>query len=333
MATPAFVEQDASHSAALFRQMLASLWGATQPGTLVSPASGQVGVAGDSSTAVGGVVNKTDLLVTANTTPNMSVNVAGGSALIPQTQAANAGLYFAFFTAKKNYSLAAASAVNPRVDGVFGSVLDKAYSGSTTERIIQVVTGTPTAGATLTNLSGAPAVPAASIPLAWVLVTANATSISSAKIKDARPFAAMGNPLRGVPVCRVYYNGSGPAAIGAQTPMPFNTVVYDTASGWSGTTHLYRVPVPGYYRVSTTLTVATLTAGHQLQSSVYRTGGEVATGTPSNASANFWPTSTASDLVRCAAGDTLQGWYFATNNDAFKGDAQHCFMTIALESQ
>jgi hypothetical protein len=192
--TPPYVQQNGSHTAALFRQAFASLFGATQPGTLASTA--------------GGVVNTTDLAVTAQASPNMTVNVAGGSCWIPQTQAANGGLYFGLNDATVVVAIAASNATNPRVDLICATVNDAAYSGSTNNWTLQAITGTPTAGANLTNKNGAGALPAASIPLAYVLVPATSTQVVTGNIQDARTFMGMPNANRSNPSGRMYASSS-----------------------------------------------------------------------------------------------------------------------------
>lgn len=173
--TPPYAIQASSHGAALFRQAASSIFGVPQPGTLAASS--------------GGVVNATDLAVTQNGTPNMSVNVAGGSCWVPQTNAANGGLYFGLNDATVNLAISASNPTNPRIDTVVATVNDAAYAGGTNNWVLQVLTGTPTAGATLANLNGAAGLSASSIPIAYVLVPANATSIVTADLLDARTFA------------------------------------------------------------------------------------------------------------------------------------------------
>ena len=175
---PPLALQNAAHSSQLFRQMVAALFGSTQPGTLNATA--------------GGVVNTGDLAVTQNGTPNMSVNVAGGTAFIPQTRAANEGLVFGLNDATVNKAIATADPTNPRVDLVCAVVNDAAFSGSLNTWAITVVTGTATAGATLSNLNGAGVLPASAIPLAYVLVPAASSSVVTGNILDERAFMTIG---------------------------------------------------------------------------------------------------------------------------------------------
>lgn len=66
----------------------------------------------------------------------------------------------------------AADPTNPRIDTVVVTVRDSDYGGADNDSIIQVIPGTPTPGANLTNLSGAAAVPDTSLLLAYVLTPA-----------------------------------------------------------------------------------------------------------------------------------------------------------------
>jgi hypothetical protein len=97
-------------------------------------------------------------------------------------------------TAPLKLSLAVADATNPRIDRV---VLGWNTNGRPTWF---VKTGTPTAGATLDNLSGAQAVdPLSEVRWADVLVDAGALTISSTtKIRDRRPLTlGSGAPVTG----------------------------------------------------------------------------------------------------------------------------------------
>lgn len=148
----------AQHPTALFRRLTELL------------AGGQTGVR-----AAG------DLAVTANGTPNMSVNVAAGEALIPGTQQpASQGSYYAFNDGPVNLAIAASNATNPRRDLVVARVYDRDYAGTIGEWRLEVVTGTPAVSPV------DPATPADSLVLARVAVAAGVSSISAGNITDLR---------------------------------------------------------------------------------------------------------------------------------------------------
>lgn len=127
-----------------------------------------------------GVVGTGDFAVSAFGTPNMTVNVAAGYAVIAGTSSANQGLYRVFNDATVNIAIAAADPTNPRIDLIVLTINDAFYSGATNNAVIQRVAGTPAAS------PSAPATPASSIVLAQIAVAANVVSITNANITDKR---------------------------------------------------------------------------------------------------------------------------------------------------
>lgn len=128
-----------------------------------------------------GVVAAADLAVAENGTPNMTVNVAAGSAFIhgdnaPTTQ----GAYHVLNDATVNLAIAAADATNPRKDIVILEVRDAFYSGADNDAQLRVVTGTPAASPV------APALPNNALQLALIDVPANDTAITNSQITDSR---------------------------------------------------------------------------------------------------------------------------------------------------
>lgn len=142
-----------------------------------------------------GTVGVNDGLVTQNGGGAMRVNVAAGSAVVsfdtpyggkrqvvwtatesgPPGSPTTADNWISTFTA--------AHATLPRIDRVVLTVQDASLDATGQRRaVFQVVAGTATSGATLTNLTGAAAVPANSILLANVLVRAATTAILTADI-------------------------------------------------------------------------------------------------------------------------------------------------------
>ena len=204
----------------------------------------------------GGVVALGDLAVTANSPAAMNVLVASGSIWIPGTTNTAQGMYHCFNDASVTLSIAAASATNPRIDTIVAQVEDAAYAGATNAWKLAVVTGTATVGATLANLTGAGAVPASSLVLAYVLVAANATTIVAGAVQDNRIFARPNLPMRSNPTCKFGMSTVQSLATGT------NTVTLDTARQnqgglftRSGNTIL--VPYAGYYQIMANVTVAT----------------------------------------------------------------------------
>jgi hypothetical protein len=133
-----------------------------------------------------GVVKSADFAVTQNGTPNMSVNVAAGIALVAGT--ANVpvqGIYNAYNDAAVNLALAASNPSNPRIDLICLTIDDQFYGSADNTSLLQVVTGTPGASPAV------PATPANTLVLAHVYVTAATTTILNAAINGT---AGAGNP-------------------------------------------------------------------------------------------------------------------------------------------
>lgn len=135
----------------------------------------------------GGIVTPGDLAVTQQTVPNMSVQVGTGQIWVPGTSTASQGLYYAENKAAVTLAIAASNPSNPRLDQVICQVEDAAYAGSSKLMQFAVVTGTPTSGASLSNLVGLGSVPASSLVIAYVLVPAGTTSIVTADIGNVAP--------------------------------------------------------------------------------------------------------------------------------------------------
>jgi len=313
--TPPYAQQNGSHTAALFRQAFASTFGVAQPGTLGSSA--------------GGVTNATDLAVTAQASPNMTVNVAGGTCWIPQTLAANGGLYFGLNDATVVVAIAAANATNPRVDLICATVNDAAYSGSTNNWVIQAITGTPTAGATLANLNGAGALPSSSIPLGYVLVPAAATTVTSANISDVRTFTTTSNSMRGNPAGRLYASATTSMTGGTPTTIALAGTSY-TKGGMTKSGNNLVAPITGYYQVNGAINILG-TAGFQMAVLINVNGVAVAQG-QSIYAAGYTITG-ISDVAYVVAGQaiSLLGNPASTTN-ALTGSA-YTFLSAALVSQ
>ena len=130
--------------------------------------------------ATTGIIGSSSLAVTQNSPAGMSVRVASGWAAIVGTTTTNMGVYTVFNDATTVATITAADLTNPRIDLICVTVRDAFYSGANNDVIINVVAGTP-AGSPV-----APATPDNSIVLATVAVAANASTIVTADITDAR---------------------------------------------------------------------------------------------------------------------------------------------------
>lgn len=168
--------QAGSHPAEETRIMLGGLLGA-------ATGSFSGGVA--ASDPAHGVVRSTDLAVSQNGTPDMSVNVATGGCFIRGTQSANQGAYHLWNDATVNVAIATSNPTNPRRDLIVAVVRDAYYSGADNDARVIVVTGTAAASPV------DPTLPANALVLARVSVAANASSITTANITDLRPLASV----------------------------------------------------------------------------------------------------------------------------------------------
>jgi hypothetical protein len=125
------------------------------------------------------------LAVTAG--PGMSVNVATGYFVAASSVSSVDGGYLAGnMSAAAGVSVATSDPANPRIDAVYAWVQDLGTSSS--DAFVQVFSGTPTSGATLANLNGAPASPGNAVLLANLLVPASSASVSSGNISDQRSY-------------------------------------------------------------------------------------------------------------------------------------------------
>lgn len=92
-------------------------------------------------------------------------------------------------------TITAAHATLPRIDSVILHVLDSDFDGSGEwDAVIELLTGTPTSGATLDNATGAPSLPDSCLHLADLRVDANDTTIADDQIRDYRFHAGTDDP-------------------------------------------------------------------------------------------------------------------------------------------
>lgn len=174
--------QGQSHPATVARNATAAMLGA--PAAAVSPAA-QILTAGGSH----GVVGSGDLAVAQNGTPNMSVNVAAGRAVVRFGNASSltAGASTIFNDATTNVAIAASDPTNPRIDLVCIEIRSATeYGQAANDARFFVIQGTPAAVPAVPALTTAPN----SLVLAQVSVAAAATTIVTANITDKRTWAA-----------------------------------------------------------------------------------------------------------------------------------------------
>lgn len=138
-----------------------------------------------------GVVGAGDLKVSQRGAgANMSVDVAAGFAWVQIDTGTNNGLAHVSSDAVANVVVTASNATNPRIDQIIVRYNDTSIpTGSGNTPTPEVLTGTPTGGATLDNRTGAAALPNDCLRIADILVPATSTTVTTANIRDRRPFA------------------------------------------------------------------------------------------------------------------------------------------------
>lgn len=140
-----------------------------------------------------GVLSATALKVSERSgTPNMSVDVAVGSAAIQGDDVSYQGMYHVVNDAVKNVVISTADATNPRKDLIVARVKDNTHGQAGDLWEIAAITGVPNASPI------EPALPASAIKLAVVTVGAGVTSILNANIADGRTASEYWSKPRGV---------------------------------------------------------------------------------------------------------------------------------------
>jgi hypothetical protein len=133
-----------------------------------------------------GIIGNASLAVTAQLSPNMTVNVAEGQAAVLNNVSASAGVYICTNDATTVLTIQPSNPSLPRIDRIVLQVNDAYYSGLLNNVTFTVLAGTPNAS------PAAPATPSNAISLATVAVAALATTITNANITDTR-FATSSN--------------------------------------------------------------------------------------------------------------------------------------------
>lgn len=120
---------------------------------------------------------------------NRSVDVASGMVLIEGTDASRQGAYLGINDATVNVPLPFAPPGSlPRIDILVARIVDSEYATGPTEDVMffEFIEGSETAGASLSNRAGAPAVPASAYLLADTLSSPGVTPITNSEIGERR---------------------------------------------------------------------------------------------------------------------------------------------------
>ena len=121
---------------------------------------------------------------------NWSVDISSGWAFLKGDEQTNQGTYVIFNDAVYNKPLSTfAPTTNPRVDTVVLRFYDSEVDSNRTPLnvpFIDIIPGTPTAGASTSNIVGTAAVPPTAMVLGYLVIPVGATSVLSSYIVDAR---------------------------------------------------------------------------------------------------------------------------------------------------
>lgn len=126
----------------------------------------------------------------------LTVGVATGACLIPSVTGSAYGGYTFSLTSPATLTVATPDPTSPRVDLVCAFATDD--GNSTSSCGVEIIAGTPTAGATLGNLNGAPSLPGtptSALMLGYVLVTPSATSVTGNVTSNPAETVAQGGIL------------------------------------------------------------------------------------------------------------------------------------------
>ena len=132
--------------------------------------------------ASNGVIGGGSYAVTAQGSPNMTVNVAAGYATLVGGSPSTQGSYVATNDATVVQTITTADGTFPRIDIIYLQVNDSAYSGSLNSVTLSYLTGTPAAS----PVAPVPTGSATYYVLAQILVNAGASSITNSNITDLR---------------------------------------------------------------------------------------------------------------------------------------------------
>jgi hypothetical protein len=142
--------------------------------------------------------------------------------------------------------------------------------------------------------------------------------------------AAELNDLDERPTARVYRAAAYSDASGTVTLCPFDTVQWDTQSGFSTSTHLYTVPEEGYYHVDGSWARNTTSSPSGMQVTIYHNGSAAASG-PWGTLEGFETSVQGGvvDALQCNQGDTI-GLYYEDVGGGTIGTTTGvaCYMTI-----
>ena len=167
----------------------------------------------------------------------------------------------------------------------------------------------------------------------WVYAQANTSMSSDAfgnylSVMLVAATAVQAHPLQPASQARVYRSAALTLTANSLKGLPTDTVAFDAGNNVSSDRTYYTVPAAGYYQVEVSITATATAAGQTLQSSISNTG--VTTYATNQASAAGPLTATASDVLRCNAGDVLSAAYNCSAALAMVTGSANTYFTVSL---
>jgi hypothetical protein len=111
-----------------------------------------------------------------------------------------------------------------------------------------------------------------------------------------------------------------------------DTVEYDSGANINLAQNAFVVTVAGYYQVSVGACVQNSASAFNAQVGVVVNGSvtHALEGAPNVAGQSMYPVMAATDIVRCVAGDKIQGYFWASVAPPAMAQAQSNFLAVAL---
>lgn len=213
-----------------------------------------------------------DMSVTVQAGRAVVAVTGGGKRIFKNSANSNSGVPGLLNATDWIATFTAAHGTHPRIDRVVAQVQDNLVDASGENRgMLRVVAGTATSGATLSNLTGAAAVPDGCEHLAYVLVPAGSTTVTTANILNTTQRSAVGRGMAaGAPELLRYYLNATVAPVNGVTAglcvtgrTWASSIAHPESDfvGWDATNKRPYAKVAGLYR-------ATARVGYALESSV-----------------------------------------------------------------